>query len=63
MIALKELLSVFDYHCPHLCQRGLKIALVDADIGQSFLGPPATIGLSVFKSDPNWQLILSVMKR
>jgi polynucleotide 5'-hydroxyl-kinase GRC3/NOL9 len=43
----------------NLCQHGLKIALVDADIGQSFLGPPATIGLSVFKSDPDWQLILS----
>jgi polynucleotide 5'-hydroxyl-kinase GRC3/NOL9 len=42
-----------------LCQQGLKVALVDADIGQSFLGPPATIGLSVFKSDPDWQLILS----
>ncbi len=43
----------------HLCQQGLKIGLVDADIGQSFLGPPATIGFSVFKSDPDWQLILS----
>ena len=43
----------------NLCQRGLKVALVDADIGQSFLGPPATISLSVFKSDPNWQLVLS----
>ena len=43
----------------NLCQQGLKIALVDADIGQSFLGPPATIGLSVFKSDPDWQLVLS----
>jgi len=43
----------------NLCQRGLKVALVDADIGQSFLGPPTTIGLSVFKSDPDWQLILS----
>jgi polynucleotide 5'-hydroxyl-kinase GRC3/NOL9 len=43
----------------HLCQKGLKVALVDADIGQSFLGPPATIGLSVFKSDPDWQLLLS----
>jgi polynucleotide 5'-hydroxyl-kinase GRC3/NOL9 len=32
---------------------------VDADIGQSFLGPPATIGFSIFKSDPDWQLILS----
>jgi polynucleotide 5'-hydroxyl-kinase GRC3/NOL9 len=43
----------------NLSQRGLKIALVDADIGQSFLGPPATIGLSVFKSDPDWQLLSS----
>jgi polynucleotide 5'-hydroxyl-kinase GRC3/NOL9 len=43
----------------HLCQRGLKVALIDSDIGQSFLGPPATIGLSIFKSDPDWQLILS----
>jgi polynucleotide 5'-hydroxyl-kinase GRC3/NOL9 len=43
----------------NLCQRGLMIALVDADIGQSFLGPPATIGFSLFKSDPDWELILS----
>ncbi|OGP90694.1 MAG: hypothetical protein A2156_08870 [Deltaproteobacteria bacterium RBG_16_48_10] len=43
----------------NLCQRGLKVVLVDADIGQSFLGPPTTIGLSVFKSDPDWQLVLS----
>jgi len=43
----------------HLCQRGLKVGLVDADIGQSFLGPPATIGLSVFKSHPDWEVILS----
>jgi len=42
-----------------LCQRGLKVALVDADIGQSFLGPPATIGLSIFKSDPDWEVVLS----
>jgi polynucleotide 5'-hydroxyl-kinase GRC3/NOL9 len=42
-----------------LCQQGLKVALVDADIGQSFLGPPTTIGFSVFKSDPDWHLILS----
>jgi polynucleotide 5'-hydroxyl-kinase GRC3/NOL9 len=43
----------------HLCQRELKVGLVDADIGQSFLGPPATIGLSVFKSHPDWEVILS----
>ncbi len=42
-----------------LCKRGLKVALVDADIGQSFLGPPATIGLSLFKSDPTWEVLLS----
>ena len=43
----------------NLCKRGLKVALVDADIGQSFLGPPTTIGFSVFKSDPNWEVVLS----
>ena len=39
----------------NLCKRGLKVALIDADIGQSFLGPPTTIGFSVFKSDPGWE--------
>ena len=43
----------------NLCKRGLKVALVDADIGQSFLGPPATIGFSVFKSDSVWEVVLS----
>jgi polynucleotide 5'-hydroxyl-kinase GRC3/NOL9 len=43
----------------NLCQRGLKLALIDADIGQSFLGPPTTIGFSLFKSDPDWKLLLS----
>jgi polynucleotide 5'-hydroxyl-kinase GRC3/NOL9 len=45
-----------------LCQRGLMVALVDADIGQSFLGPPTTIGLSIFKSHPDWELILTPPK-
>jgi len=43
----------------NLCQRGLKVALVDADVGQSTLGPPATIGFAVFKSDPDWEVVLS----
>jgi polynucleotide 5'-hydroxyl-kinase GRC3/NOL9 len=43
----------------NLCQRGLRVALVDADIGQSTLGPPATIGLAEFKSDPDWEVVLS----
>jgi polynucleotide 5'-hydroxyl-kinase GRC3/NOL9 len=43
----------------HLCQKGLRVALVDADIGQSFLGPPTTIGFSIFKSHPDWEVILS----
>jgi polynucleotide 5'-hydroxyl-kinase GRC3/NOL9 len=43
----------------HLCKRGLKVGLVDADIGQSFLGPPATIGFSLFKSHPDWEVIFS----
>jgi polynucleotide 5'-hydroxyl-kinase GRC3/NOL9 len=43
----------------NLCRRGLKVALVDADIGQSTLGPPATIGFALFKSDPDWEVVLS----
>jgi polynucleotide 5'-hydroxyl-kinase GRC3/NOL9 len=43
----------------HLCQRKLKVGLVDADIGQSFLGPPATIGFAVFKFHPDWEVVLS----
>ena len=46
----------------NLCSRGLRVALVDADIGQSTLGPPATIGLSEFKSDPGWEVVLSPPK-
>jgi polynucleotide 5'-hydroxyl-kinase GRC3/NOL9 len=42
-----------------LCQRGFMVALVDADIGQSLLGPPTTIGFSIFKSHPDWELILT----
>ncbi len=43
----------------HLCKQGLKVGLVDSDIGQSFLGPPTTIGFSVFKPDPEWEILLS----
>jgi len=43
----------------NLCRRGSKVALVDADTGQSSLSPPATIGLAVFKSDPVWEVVLS----
>jgi polynucleotide 5'-hydroxyl-kinase GRC3/NOL9 len=43
----------------NLCRRGLKVGLVDADIGQSFLGPPATISLALFKSHPDWDILLS----
>ena len=42
------------YFISRLCQKGIKAALVDADIGQSFLGPPTTIGLSIFESPPDW---------
>jgi polynucleotide 5'-hydroxyl-kinase GRC3/NOL9 len=53
----KSTLAKFLIH--QLCKRGLMVALVDADIGQSFLGPPTTIGLSIFKSHPDWELILT----
>jgi polynucleotide 5'-kinase involved in rRNA processing len=39
----------------HLCKQGLKVAFVDSDIGQSFLGPPTTIGLSLFERTPDWE--------
>ncbi len=51
--------SLAKFIVTHLCKGGLTVALVDADIGQSFLGPPTTIGLSIFKSDPDWEVILS----
>lgn len=38
----------------HLCRKKIRTALVDADIGQSSLGPPTTIGLSVFEFPPDW---------
>lgn len=53
----KSTLAKFLIH--QLCRRGLVVALVDADIGQSFLGPPTTIGFSIFKSHPDWELILT----
>jgi polynucleotide 5'-hydroxyl-kinase GRC3/NOL9 len=51
--------SLANFLTLNLCRRGLKVALVDADIGQSTLGPPATIGFAVFKSDPDWEVVLS----
>jgi len=42
-----------------LCEEGLRVSLIDADIGQSFLGPPTTIGLMVFDSPPEWNSIRS----
>jgi len=42
----------------HLCKQGVNVALVDADIGQSFLGPPTTIGLALFDSAPDWEKVL-----
>jgi polynucleotide 5'-hydroxyl-kinase GRC3/NOL9 len=44
----KSTLARFFIH--HLCQRDIRTAFVDADIGQSVFGPPTTIGLRVFGS-------------
>ncbi|MEK6679467.1 MAG: Clp1/GlmU family protein [Nitrospirota bacterium] len=38
----------------YLTKKQLSVAMVDADMGQSTLGPPTTIGMSVFKSAPHW---------
>lgn len=43
----------------NLCLGGIHVALVDADIGQSFLGPPTTIGLSFFDKPPDWSCPIS----
>ena len=45
------------YLISRLCQIGVETALVDADIGQSSLGPPTTIGLSVFDAPPDWDSV------
>ncbi|MDE0300277.1 MAG: Clp1/GlmU family protein [Candidatus Poribacteria bacterium] len=37
--------------------RGLTVGLVDADLGQSQIGPPATIGLKVLSQNPDWNEI------
>ena len=34
-------------------QRGLSVAYVDGDVGQSTLGPPTTIGLQIYPPDPD----------
>ncbi len=49
--------TLVKYLISKLCKRRIKTALVDADIGQSFLGPPTTIGLSVFDSSPDWDSV------
>ncbi len=36
------------------CKSGIKVALVDGDMGQSTLGPPTTIGMALFETPPNW---------
>jgi polynucleotide 5'-hydroxyl-kinase GRC3/NOL9 len=33
----------------------LRVAIIDADIEQSFISPPTTIGLSAFKSPQDWE--------
>jgi len=40
------------------CGQGRRVALIDGDIGQSTLGPPATVGLALFDSPPSdWERI------
>lgn len=46
----------------NLYEKGIKVGLVDADIGQSFLGPPTTIGLSLLDPEfnsgpPDWEKV------
>jgi len=34
-------------------EKGLKVAIVDSDVGQSWIGPPTTVGMKVFADDPS----------
>ena len=34
--------------------QGLRVGLVDADVGQSQIGPPTTIGLKILSRNPDW---------
>ena len=40
--------SLCRYLVSHFRQQGRKVALVDADLGQSTLGPPASVSMKVF---------------
>ena len=51
--------SLCRYLVSHFRQQDCRVALVDADLGQSTLGPPATVGMKVFsllegKDDPSF---------
>lgn len=37
-----------------LTKKQLSVAMIDADMGQSTLGPPTTIGMNIFNSAPHW---------
>ncbi|MDE0042095.1 MAG: Clp1/GlmU family protein, partial [Candidatus Poribacteria bacterium] len=37
--------------------QGLRVGLVDADVGQSQIGPPTTIGLKILSHNPEWDLL------
>jgi polynucleotide 5'-hydroxyl-kinase GRC3/NOL9 len=44
--------------CRHLAsaalKRGLKVGIVDADVGQSWIGPPTTVGMKVVEPAAGW---------
>jgi len=33
-------------------ERGLKVAIVDSDVGQSWIGPPTTVGMKIITDEP-----------
>ena len=44
--------SLCRYLISHLRHQGCRVAWVDADLGQSALGPPTTVGMTVLPSSP-----------
>ena len=49
--------------CRHLAstaiERGLRTGIVDADVGQSWIGPPTTVGMKIFAKNPSHKILPS----
>ena len=46
-----------DFLSSGVCLRGLRVGLVDTDVGQSQIGPPTTIGVKILFQNPDWDTV------